>query len=73
MADCFKFCSADGYAQWEPINIIYFGIPDTEPVLSEPQSCINKKTIARKSMGLYRELCRRAYVDYNIKPYSGKD
>ena len=48
-------------------------IPDAEPVLPEPQSCINKKTVARKNMGLYRELCGRAYANYNIKPYSGKD
>ena len=68
-----KFCRADGYAKRETINLIYLGIPDAEPVLPEPQSCINKKTVARKNMGLYRELCGRAYANYNIKPYSGKD
>ena len=48
---CFLICRADSYARWETINLIHFGIPDAEPVLSEPQSCINKKTVARKKYG----------------------
>lgn len=55
------------------INLIYFGISDAEPVLPEPQSCINKKAVVGKNMGLHRELCGRAYVDDNVKPHPGKD
>ena len=60
-------------AGWEAINLIYFGISDAEPVLPEPQSCINKKAVVGKNMGLHRELCGRAYVDDNVKPHPGKD
>ena len=54
-------------------DLIYFGISDAEPVLPEPQSCINKKAVVGKNMGLHRELCGRAYVDDNVKPHPGKD
>ena len=46
---------------------------DAEPVLSEPQSCINEKAVVGKNMGLYRKLCGRAYVNDNVKPHPGKD
>ena len=55
------------------INLIDLGISDAEPVLSEPQSCINEKAVVGKNMGLYRELCGRAYVNDNVKPHPGKD
>ena len=60
-------------AGWEAINLIDFGIPDAEPVLPEPQSCINKKAVVGKNMGLHRKLCGRAYVNDNVKPHPGKD
>ena len=49
------------------------GVSDAEPVLSESQSCINKKAVVGKNMGLHRELCGRAYVNDNVKPHPGKD
>lgn len=57
----------------EAIDLIDFGVSDAEPVLPEPQSCINKKTVVGKNMGLYRELCGRAYVNDNVKPHPRKD
>lgn len=69
----FKFCRADSYARWKAIDLIDLGVSDAEPVLPEPQSCINEKAVVGKNMGLYRKLCGRAYVNDNVKPHPGKD
>ena len=56
MAGCFKFCRADSYAGWEAIDLIYFGVSDAEPVLSEPQSCINEKAVVGKKYGTVQKI-----------------